>query len=163
MIPGTPLPRHPDPDRLSRGQSHWQRALQDCVTDPEVLVGALQLDPGYIEPARRAAARFPLRVPRSYVARIRPGDPLDPLLRQVLPLGAELADTPGYVADPVGDLHAVAGPGVLHKYEGRALLVATGACAINCRYCFRRHFPYDDENASRSGFAPALDAIRADA
>jgi EF-P beta-lysylation protein EpmB len=132
------------------------------VTDPEALVGALQLDAGYIEPARRAAARFPLRVPRSYLARIRPGDPQDPLLRQVLPLGAELADTPGYVPDPVGDLHAVAAPGVLHKYEGRALLIATGACAINCRYCFRREFPYDEHNAGRGAFAAAVAAIRSD-
>ena len=75
----------------------------------------------------------------------------------------ELADVPGYVQDPVGDLAARAGPGVLHKYAGRALLVTTGACAINCRYCFRRHFPYDDENASRGGFGPALAALRGDA
>jgi EF-P beta-lysylation protein EpmB len=93
---------------------------------------------------------------------MRRGDPRDPLLLQVLPLGAELDEVPGYVTDAVGDLASKAGPGLLHKYEGRALLVTTGACAIHCRYCFRRHFPYDDENASRAGFRPALDAIRAD-
>jgi EF-P beta-lysylation protein EpmB len=81
----------------------------------------------------------------------------------VLPLGAELAETPGYVADPVGDLHAVAGPGLLHKYQGRALLITTGACAIHCRYCFRREFPYEEQNAGRGAFAGALAAIRADA
>jgi EF-P beta-lysylation protein EpmB len=163
MIPGTTLPRHLEPSCAQQDKPRWQRALQACVTDPEVLVRTLQLDAGWIEPARRAAARFPLRVPQGYVARMRPGDPADPLLRQVLPLGAELVETPGYVADPVGDLHAVAGPGLLHKYRGRALLITTGACAIHCRYCFRREFPYDEQNAGRGAFAAALAAIRADA
>lgn len=170
MIPVTPLTRHPEPpasqpDSPGAGQdrSRWQRALQECVTDPAELVTALQLDASYIEPARLAAARFPLRVPRSYVARIRLQDPHDPLLRQVLPLGAELAEATGYSADPVGDLHAVAGPGLLHKYEGRALLITTGACAIHCRYCFRREFPYGEHNAGRGAFAEALAAVRADA
>jgi EF-P beta-lysylation protein EpmB len=94
---------------------------------------------------------------------MRRGDPHDPLLLQVLPLGAELDEVPGYRKDPVGDLAARAGPGLLQKYAGRALLVATGACAVNCRYCFRRHFPYEQQNASRDAFGPALDVIRADA
>jgi EF-P beta-lysylation protein EpmB len=93
---------------------------------------------------------------------MRRGDPRDPLLLQVLPLQAELEDVPGYHRDPVGDLASRAGPGLLHKYAGRALLVTTGACAVNCRYCFRRHFPYDEENASRDAFGPALEVIRAD-
>jgi EF-P beta-lysylation protein EpmB len=141
----------------------WQQALQDAVSDPAELVALLRLGPEWVEPARTAARQFPLKVPRGFVDRMRRGDPRDPLLLQVLPLGAELDEVPGYVSDPVGDLAAKAGPGLLHKYEGRALLVTTGACAVHCRYCFRRHFPYDDENASRAGFAPALDAIRADA
>jgi len=136
--------------------------MQEAVTDPAELLGLLRLGPEWLEPARAAARRFPLRVPRGFVDRMRRGDPRDPLLLQVLPLGTELDAVPGYVTDPVGDLAAKAGPGLLHKYEGRALLITTGACAVHCRYCFRRHFPYDDENASRAGFAPALDAIRAD-
>lgn len=147
----------------SRQPPAWQQALQDAVSDPAELLRLLGLGPEWLEPARAAARRFPLRVPRGFVDRMRRGDARDPLLLQVLPLGAELDDVPGYVTDPVGDLAAKAGPGLLHKYEGRALLVTTGACAIHCRYCFRRHFPYEDENASRAGFAPALDAIRADA
>jgi len=140
----------------------WQRALQDAVTDPVELLDLLGLGSEWQAPARAAARRFPLKVPRGFVARMRRGDPQDPLLLQVLPLAAELDEVPGYVADPVGDLAAKAGPGLLHKYEGRALLVTTGACAIHCRYCFRRHFPYEDENASRAGFGPALAAVRAD-
>ena len=140
----------------------WQRELQRAVTDPAELLATLGLGPEWLAPARQAAARFPLRVPRGFVERMGRGDPLDPLLRQVLPLGLELADVPGYLPDPVGDLDARAAPGVLHKYAGRALLVTTGACAINCRYCFRRHFPYEDENASRGAFGPALSAVRGD-
>ena len=147
----------------SRQPPAWQRALQDAVTDPAELLGLMGLDPRWLEPARSAARRFPLRVPRGFVARMRRGDPRDPLLLQVLPLGAELDDVPGYNTDPVGDLASKAGPGLLQKYRGRALLVTTGACAINCRYCFRRHFPYERENASRDEFGPALDVIRADA
>ena len=141
----------------------WQRALQDAVTDPAELLGLVGLGPQWLEPARAAARQLPLRVPRGFVARMRRGDPRDPLLLQVLPLVAELDEVPGYRADPVGDLAARAGRGLLHKYSGRALLVTTGACAIHCRYCFRRHFPYEQENASRDAFGPALDVIRADA
>jgi EF-P beta-lysylation protein EpmB len=153
MIPTSPHRRQPPA---------WQRELQQAVTDPAELLAILGLGPEWLEPARAAAARFPLRVPRAFVGRMRRGDPLDPLLRQVLPLGLELDDVPGYGRDPVGDLESSAGPGVLHKYAGRALLVTTGACAINCRYCFRRHFPYEDENASRGGFALALATLRGD-
>ena len=155
MIPATPLVRHLAPPA-------WQQALRDCVCAPQELAECLALGPEWIEPARRAAARFPLRVPRSYLARMRRGDASDPLLRQVLPLDAELCETPGYVADPVGDLAALAGQGLLHKYHGRVLLVATGACAIHCRYCFRREFPYGEQHAGRHAFGRALESIRAD-
>lgn len=90
-------------------------------------------------------------------------DPFDPLLRQVLPVRGELADYAGYSADPVGDLAAEAVPGVLHKYRGRALLINTGACAIHCRYCFRRNFPYADHQLNHSQEALALDYLRNDA
>jgi EF-P beta-lysylation protein EpmB len=161
MIPGTRLFRHPTP---STSLPNWRQSLRDAVTDPAALVEALGLGQAWIEPARRAAQRFPLRVPRGYLARMRRGDPHDPLLRQVLPLAAELEPAPErYVADPVGDLQALAGPGLLHKYEGRALLVTTGACAVHCRYCFRREFPYSEQTAARAGFGEALAAIAADA
>lgn len=92
-------------------------------------------------PPEAALRQFSLRVPRGFAARMHKGDARDPLLRQVLPVGAETDAVPGYGTDPVGDLTAEVVPGVLHKYHGRALLVLTGACAIHCRYCFRRHFP----------------------
>jgi len=130
------------------------------IRDPAELLERLQLDPALLPAARRAAELFPLRVPLEFVQRMRPGDPDDPLLRQVLPLGAELEDTAGFAADPVGDGAAMTGGGVLHKYRGRALLIATGACAVHCRYCFRRHFPYADANASADRWQSALAYLR---
>ena len=140
----------------------WQNALASAVRDPEELVRLLELPAEYLEPARRASRLFPLRVPRGYVARMRRGDPSDPLLRQVLPLDAEFDEPPGYGADPVGDLDSRRDPGVLKKYQGRALLITTGACAVHCRYCFRRHFPYQQEQAARGRWRPALESVAAD-
>lgn len=140
----------------------WQAELADSYTDPAALLATLGLDANDFPQLRPAALRFPFRVTRAYAARIRTGDPADPLLRQVLPLAAELAEQPGFVADPVGDLHAAAAPGVLHKYQGRVLLIATGACAIHCRYCFRREFPYDSQLLGKRREREALDVIAAD-
>ena len=133
------------------------------MTDPGELLGLLGLGKEWQAAAEVAARTFPLRVPRGYVARMRRGDPYDPLLRQVLPLAAELAPSAGFGADPVGDRAAQRAPGVLHKYRGRVLLTATGACAVHCRYCFRRHFPYEQANASADGWRAAIDYIAADA
>ena len=94
---------------------------------------------------------------------MRRGDPSDPLLRQVLPLDDEMRPMPGFGLDAVGDGAAKTAPGVIQKYRGRALLVATGSCAIHCRYCFRRHFPYAEETAARDGWRDAVDLIRQDA
>jgi len=91
---------------------------------------------------------------------MRKGDPRDPLLLQVLPVLAERTLVPGFMHDPVGDLHSRASTGVLHKYEGRALIIATGACAVHCRYCFRRHYPYGDESALPAGWQKTIEAVR---
>lgn len=152
MITATPLGRH---------TSTWQRELAAAITDPRELLAALDLDPELLPPALAASDLFRLRVPRAYVGRMRRGDPRDPLLRQVLPLGAELADIEGFVADPLGERDANRVPGLLHKYEGRALLVTTGACAVNCRYCFRREFPYDEQFAA-GRWRSAIEALTAD-
>lgn len=140
----------------------WKNALADAVRDAAELFALLELPPQLLPAAQAAAQLFPLRVPRGFVARMRKGDPNDPLLRQVLPLGEELAPTPGFTTDPVGDLDASALPGVLHKYRNRMLLVATGACAIHCRYCFRRHFPYGEAIAAKQQWQAALAYIAAD-
>lgn len=147
---------HTSPSELPR----WQQELTEAIRDPAQLLELLGLDPALLPAAQTAALEFPLRVPRGFVDRMRHGDPDDPLLLQVLPLAAELEPTSGFLTDPVGDLQAMQTGGVLHKYHGRVLLVATGTCAINCRYCFRRHFPYADANASASQWTAALDYIR---
>lgn len=139
--------------------SVWQRELAGAVRDPEELLRLLDLQNAGISLA--ADRQFRLLVPRSYLARIAPGDQYDPLLRQVLPLDAEMQAVPGFVHDPVGDRQAQVAGGVLHKYHGRVLLVATGACAIHCRYCFRRHFPYTSSNPVKAEWEGALGYIRA--
>ncbi len=131
------------PGTAARHLEPWRRELAEAITDPAELLRELDLDPALLPAARQAAALFGLKVPRSFVSRMRRGDAQDPLLLQVLPLHAETVAVPGYGADPVGDLPAMQVPGVLAKYQGRALLMTTGGCAVNCRYCFRREFPYE--------------------
>ena len=153
MIPATPMPAQP--------AASWQRQWRDAITDPGALLEALDLPQLCSEIAWPDAHEFPLRVPRAFVARMKRGDAADALLRQVLPLDLERRVVEGYAADAVGDTHARAAPGVLQKYAGRALLVATGSCAVHCRYCFRRHFPYAEEIAARDHWRAPLDWLRA--
>lgn len=140
----------------------WQKALAQAISDPAELLSLLRLDSNLLPAAQTSHRLFPLRVPRSYIAKMRLGDAHDPLLLQVLPLLAEQHSPPQYRADPVGDLAAMKVPGLLHKYAGRVLLVTTGACAIHCRYCFRRHFPYAQSNPTRENWSAALEYIRSD-
>jgi len=145
-------------------RARWQRELAEAITDPRELLAALALPAQLLEPAERAARAFPLRVPRSFVARMRRGDVHDPLLRQVLPLDAELVEMPGYSSDPLEERAARRAPQLLQKYAGRALLITTAACAIHCRYCFRREFPYDEQMSEEGArWSEALAAIAADA
>jgi len=140
----------------------WQQSLAEAIKDASELLTLLELPMDALALSQQSAGQFPLRVPRSYVARMRKGDPDDPLLRQILPLHAEELEFTGYHSDPVGDLDAMPLPGLLHKYHGRVLLITTGACGIHCRYCFRRHFPYGDANPAPGTWRTALDYIAAD-
>jgi EF-P beta-lysylation protein EpmB len=148
---------------LEPGYLSWQQAVKDAVRDPVELCRLVGLPPRYAADAQRAASDFPVFAPRGYIARMRPGDPHDPLLRQVLPLEDELATPAGFGTDPVGDHAATRNPGLLHKYHSRILMVTTGACAVHCRYCFRRHFPYGEGPKSIEAWNPALKTIAADA
>jgi EF-P beta-lysylation protein EpmB len=141
---------------ITRTNPTWQQALRDAFTDPEELVDYLGLDRSLIPPATAASRQFRLLVPRGFADLMARGNPDDPLLRQVLPLAAELEEQPGFLTDPVGDGAATAAPGLLHKYRGRALLIATGACGIHCRYCFRRHFPYAESRMQGDAWQKAL-------
>ena len=146
--------------------STWQRDLGRAITDPEELLANLGLDPALGAPARAASSAFRMRVTHSYLSRMRRGDANDPLLRQVLPLADELLETPGYGADPLLEHEATRAPGLLQKYAGRALLITTQACAIHCRYCFRREFPYSAQQEAvevgATRFRAALDCLAGD-
>lgn len=152
----------------------WQRELANAIRSAEVLLLRLNLNPN--DPLTQSKLQiagiqladqdtlqhFPVLVPENFLARMTPGDLHDPLLRQVLPLAAESLPVAGFLPDPVGDLNARRTVGVLQKYAGRVLLIATGACAIHCRYCFRRDYPYAEEPRRLLDWQPALDEIKSD-
>jgi len=141
-------------------REEWLHQLADVITDPDELLRLLGLDTHPVLTAGKDARRlFALRVPRSFVARIQKGDPQDPLLLQVLTASQEFIDTPGYSTDPLDEQNSVV-PGLLHKYHNRALLLVKGGCAVNCRYCFRRHFPYADNQGNKRNWQHALEYIR---
>jgi len=152
MITAQPLPAQ------AKG---WPALWREAIRDPRELLSLLGLDKEAERVSTAAAAAFPLRVPRGFAARMRHGDRDDPLLRQVLPLVDEERVVPGFDPDAVGDGAARAASGVIRKYAGRALLIATGSCAIHCRYCFRRHFPYAAESAAADRWLASLDYLRA--
>lgn len=143
-------------------EKSWQQQLAQAITRPTELLDILGIDPTHFPDCDRAVTDFSLRVPHSYVNKMRYGDPHDPLLMQVMASSEELKPVSGFSIDPVGDLDAMPVPGLLHKYPGRVLLVTTGACAVHCRYCFRRHFPYADNQPGREQWQPAMDYIASD-
>lgn len=154
-------PQAAQPARAEDSSRDWRRLWRDAVTEPLELLRLLGLE-ALAARIPADSAGFPLRVPRGFVARMRPGDPADPLLRQVLPLDLETLEVEGFGLDAVGDGAARSGRGVLQKYQGRALLVATGSCAVHCRYCFRRHYPYGEDSAAANAWQAALDTLAAD-
>lgn len=160
MIPKTE-PTWQTPDR-NLAHSDWQTALAHAVRSPQQLLAYLQLPPHLLSAALEASQNFPLCVPHSYLQQMEKGNPKDPLLRQILPIEDENHSPPGFNLDPVGDQQALAAPGLLHKYQGRVLLMTTQACAVHCRYCFRRHYPYKQTGAKPSHWQAALDYIKAD-
>lgn len=163
MITTSTLTRQPPAAALAATAvpaAHWQRELAQAVSDPLELCRLLDLDPHLALGA--AGGTFRLRVPRGFVGRMRRGDARDPLLLQVLPGRQELIEQAGFGADPLAEAGAMRVPGLLHKYHGRALLITTGACAIHCRYCFRREFPYASAHAEGARWRAALGHIAAD-
>ena len=140
----------------------WQDALSNLITDPKELLTLLELDPALLDEAIIAARAFPLRVPLSFVARMQKGNPDDPLLKQILPLGLEMQEVRGFVSDPLAEQQANPVPGLLHKYHGRVLVTLTSVCAVHCRYFFRRHFPYADNNPGRAGWKQLFSYIAED-
>ena len=159
IVAGTPDPVRAD---ASTPRGDWQAAMRSAVRDPVELCRMLRLPPEFEAGAIRGARQFPVFAPRGYIARMVTGDPADPLLRQVLPLATETDGVDGFSTDPVGDSPATRQPGLIHKYHGRVLMVTTGACAVHCRYCFRRHFPYANTPPGLAAWTPALQRIASD-
>jgi EF-P beta-lysylation protein EpmB len=145
-----------------RNQSSWQDSLSDLITDPLELLTLLALKPEQLNLSMDVLREFPLRVPRGFAKRMRPEDPQDPLLLQVLPQQKELVDYPGFSFDPLAEKQFNPKPGILHKYAGRVLLMPTSSCAIHCRYCFRRHFPYTENQPNKKQWLESLQYILAD-
>ena len=140
----------------------WQSLLSSAISSLPELLTRLELPATLAEQGATASQEFSLRVPEPYLARIEKGNPSDPLLLQVLPQAQEMLNLPGFTEDPLAEMASNPLPGVIHKYRGRVLLIMTGACAINCRYCFRRHFPYQDNQLSSAQWQQVLDYLRDD-
>ena len=148
---------------LSRETAHfslsWQQQLQQAFNNINDLCHYLNLNPNELNLSDTAAQQFALRVPLSFAECMEKGNAQDPLLKQVLPINDELQHHEDFTLDPVGDLAAAVQTGVLHKYQGRVLLINTGSCAINCRYCFRRNFPYSELQLTKQQQDHALKTI----
>lgn len=161
----TILAAHPHLVEATSGHVSWSEAIRRAVRDVETLLAALGLPLEICGPEehwRAAAQQFPLFVPWEFIARMQPGDPHDPLLRQVLITHQEGGEQAGFLSDPVGDSAAELLPGLLQKYASRVLLVTTGACAVHCRYCFRREYPYSEVPKSPAAWQPAIERITED-
>lgn len=140
----------------------WQTAIKRAIRSTSQLRKILGL-PGASDGDGRGLEgerSFPTFVPWEFLSRIQPGDPADPLLRQVMPLPDEQLEQAGYHADPVGDLQAQVAGGVLQKYQGRALVITNGACGVHCRYCFRRQFPYSAAGSRSENWNPSIRFLR---
>ena len=148
-----PVPSRSGP--IEASECDWQTAMKRAIRSEADLRRAVGLPP-----AEEVGAGFATFVPLEYVRRIEPGEPADPLLLQVLPRPEERSSVAGFTSDPVGDLHSLTAGGLIHKYEGRALLISSGVCAVHCRYCFRREFPYQDAGSRVDSWQPALDYLR---
>jgi EF-P beta-lysylation protein EpmB len=146
-----------------RQQDNWQNQLRNIITSADQLLAMLDLEPTDVGYCDEAIADFALKVPLAFVRRMHCGDPNDPLLLQVLARREEMIQTPGFSDDPLGETgEANPSKGVIQKYRGRALLIVSGGCAVNCRYCFRRHFPYNDNQNSRAEWDQSLEYIAGD-
>lgn len=143
-------------------KNSWQGILAQAVREPQELLQLLKLADHPLAQQACIDKQFPLLVPRTFIQRMQSGNAEDPLLRQVLSIADEQLSAQGYSQDPLGEQASNVSPGLIHKYRGRVLLIAAGGCAVNCRYCFRRHFPYADNRVGRQQWQRALDYVAQD-
>lgn len=157
MITVFPQSRLPNPDDIHT--KNWQICIREAITNIDELCEILKLPAEFKRNIQSESLNFPLKVPRGFVGKMKVGDTKDPLLLQVLPFNSETIRADGYNSDPVSDLNYNPEHGIIHKYHGRVLLITTGACAIHCRYCFRREFPYSEQIAAKKQWKDALTYI----
>ncbi len=151
------------PDIITRNASpveqNWIKEIANAVSDPQILLQQLDIEPTPWMSGFSARALFSQRVPQSFIARMEKGNPNDPLLRQVLPVVEEFDEAEGFTTDPLEEQDNDV-PGLLHKYKNRVLMIVKGGCAVNCRYCFRRHFPYQDNKGSKETWRETIAYLR---
>ena len=159
-IADTELPK--EAPSIIKAMPKWQQEYKRSFTNIEQLCQTLELNINQLSISEKANKQFMLRAPQSYVERMQKSNPKDPLLLQILPTSNEDKNELGFSKDPVGDLLSIKTPGLLQKYKGRALLLVTSLCAIHCRYCFRRHFPYSSQNPRNNQWSLALEELQKD-
>lgn len=137
----------------------WQKELANAVKNPLQLLQLLDIEPESTDLSDLARKSFPMLVPLPFVNKMKKGDINDPLLQQVLPIDNENKIVEGYSLDPLGE-HENAIQGVLHKYKSRILLILKTGCAVNCRYCFRRHFPYQENTLNKQQLVKVIDYLK---
>jgi len=143
-------------------QLSWNQQLKQAFRSLPELLNELELKLEDLNERQQACADFPLLVPHSFVERMEKGNPLDPLLLQVLPQAEENQQSEGFIKDPLAEKHSNLSTGLIHKYNSRVLLIMSSGCAVNCRYCFRRHFPYAENRMSDDDWQSILDYLSAD-
>ena len=162
-IASTSLDADTSDDTHARQKATWQKELSASNLSIGELLSRLELplpEQTTLLEAHRAQRDFPLQVTASFIRRMRKKDPNDPLLLQILPSALENEVHPGYSNDPLAEQHFNPLPGLLHKYQSRALLTVANSCAINCRYGFRRHFPYSENNPAKKQWQPVFEYLR---
>ena len=147
-----------DPQLHLCDENSWQKDLRQVITDPKKLLALLDIDTDEYLQHFKAKKLFPVRVPLPFIKRMNKNDINDPLLKQVIPLSSEFVITDGFITDPLKE-HETVAEGLLHKYKNRVLMIVKAGCAINCRYCFRRHFPYQENSPNKQRWQQALTYI----
>lgn len=137
----------------------WRQIQRETFTDWKKLVDFLQLDLDSPKARLLTHSSFPLNLPLRLAQKIQKNCWNDPVLIQFLPTTEEEKESPLFVLDPVEDEAFRKTPKLLHKYQARALLLSTSACAMNCRFCFRRNFAYE---TTEKKFEKELQEIRLD-
>ncbi len=140
-------------------ESQWQKELKESFTRLEDLLHFLQIDSLTMAEDSRARDLFSMRVPKPFARLMTPNNEHDPLLLQVLPSRNEFLESADFVADPL-DEHDSKQPGLLHKYQSRVLIMFKTGCAVNCRYCFRRHFPYADNSVNKKQLLEHIEYLK---